>query len=88
VDYSKKRAISGARISLHRIGFPAILSRRVASDVSDKQRTSINDVEHDRHAQLALVWIEASECLYWDMRKGAYEKCDVYAPLNFAQQEI
>jgi hypothetical protein len=60
----------------------------VASDVSDKQRTSINDVEHDRHAQLALVWIEASECLYWDMRKGAYEKCDVYAPLNFAQQEI
>jgi len=26
-----------------------------------------------------LVRIEASECLYPDMRKGAYEKCDDYA---------
>jgi len=22
------------------------------------------------------------------MRKGVYEKCDAYAPLNFTQQEI
>ena len=64
------RAISGERITLHRIGFPAILSRRVASNVGDKQRTSINDVEHDRQAQPTLAWIEASECPYRDMRKG------------------
>ena len=65
------RAISGEKIALHRMGFPAILPRRVAGDVGDRQRTSINDVEHDKHAQLTLVWIEASECLYPDMRKGA-----------------
>jgi len=51
----------------------------VAGDVGYKQRTSIKDVEHDKHAQLTLVRIEASECLYPDMRKGAYEKCDDYA---------
>jgi hypothetical protein len=88
MDYSEKRADSGERIALHRIGFPAILPRCVINAVGDKQRTSINDVEHNKHAQLTLVWIEASECLYRDMRKGAYEKCNAYAPLNFAQQEI
>ena len=74
-----RRAISGERIALHRIGFPAILPRRVASDVGDKQRTSINDVEHDKHAQLTLAWMEASECPYGDMRKGACQKRDDYA---------
>ncbi len=73
-----RRAISGERISLHRIGFPAILTRRVAGDVGYKQQTSIKDVEHDKHAQLALVWIEASGCLYPDMRNGTYEKCNDY----------
>lgn len=73
------RAISGERIALHRIGFPAILSRRVPSDVGDKQRTSINDVERDRHAQPTLVWIEAPECSYRDMRKGACQKREDYA---------
>ena len=69
-----RRAISGERISLHRLGFPAILTRRVASDVGYKQRTSIKDVEHDKHAQLRLVWIETSGCLCLDMKEGAYEK--------------
>lgn len=55
-----RRAISGVRISLHRIGFPVILIRRVAGDVGDKQQTSTKDVEHDKHTQLILVWIEAS----------------------------
>jgi hypothetical protein len=55
-----RRAISGERISLHRIGFPAILTRRVACGVGYKQRTSIKDVEYDKNAQLKLVWIEAS----------------------------
>jgi len=73
-----QRAISGERISLHRKGFPAILSRRVAGDVGYRQQTSIKDIEHDKHAQLMLVWIEASECLYPDMRNGAYEKCNDY----------
>jgi hypothetical protein len=53
------------------MGFPAILTRRVAGDVGDRQQTSINDVEHNKHAQLMLAWIEASECLSPDMRKGA-----------------
>ncbi len=73
-----RRAISGERIFLLRIGFPAILTRRVAGGVGYKQRTLIKDVEHDKHAQLMLVWIEASECLYPDMRNGAYEKCNDY----------
>ncbi len=68
----------GERISLHRIGFPAILTRGAAGDVGYKQQTSIKDVEYDKNAQLTLVWIEASECLYPDMRKGAYENCDDY----------
>jgi hypothetical protein len=72
------RAVSGERIALQRIGFPAILPRLVAGDVGYKQRTSIKDVEHDKHAQLMLVWIEASGCLYPDMRKRACEKCNDY----------
>ncbi|MHC4687995.1 MAG: hypothetical protein ACYTEW_27395 [Planctomycetota bacterium] len=66
-----RRAISDEKIALHRMGFPAILTRRVAGDVGDRQQTSINDVEHNKHAQLMLAWIEASECLSPDMRKGA-----------------
>jgi hypothetical protein len=66
-----RRAISGERIALDGTEFPAILPRRTAGDIGDKQRTSINDVEHDKHAQLTLVWIEAAECLCPDMRKGA-----------------
>jgi len=58
-----RRAISGERIFLHRTGFPAILIRRVAGAV-----------EYDKHAQLILAWIEASEYLYPDMRNGANEK--------------
>jgi hypothetical protein len=50
-----------------------------AIDVGDKQPTWIRDVEHNRHAQLAMVWIEASEYLYGDVRKGACQKCDNYA---------
>jgi hypothetical protein len=53
-------AISSERISLHRIGFPVILIRRVAGDVGYEQQTSTKDVEHDKHAQLIPVWIEAS----------------------------
>jgi hypothetical protein len=33
----RKKVINGARISLHKTGFPAILSRHVASDIGDKQ---------------------------------------------------
>ena len=73
-----RRAISGERIYLHRIGFPAILTRRAAGDVGYKQQTSIKDVEHDKDVQLMLVRIEASGCLYPDMRNGAYEKCNDY----------
>lgn len=51
----------------------------VAGEVGDGRRTSINDVEHERHAQLTLAWIEASECPYRDMRKGACQKRDDYA---------
>ena len=45
-----RRAISGERIFLHRIGFPAILTRGAAGDVGYKQQTSTKDVEHDKHA--------------------------------------
>ncbi|MHC4632264.1 MAG: hypothetical protein ACYS9C_13500 [Planctomycetota bacterium] len=57
---TRRRAISGEKIALHRMGFPAILPRRVTGDVGDRQRTSINDVEHNKHAQVMLAWIEAS----------------------------
>ncbi len=67
--------LTSTRITLHRIGFPAILTKRVVGEIGYKQRTLIKDVEYDKHAQLRLVWIEASECLYPDMRKGACEKC-------------
>jgi hypothetical protein len=50
-----RRANSGEKISLHRIVFPAILIRCAAGDVGDKQQTSIQDVEHDKYAQLMLV---------------------------------
>ena len=70
---------TGDKIVLTRTGFPAILPRRMAGNVGYKHRTLINDVEHDEHAQLTLVWIEASVSLYSYMRKGAYEKCDDYA---------
>jgi hypothetical protein len=73
-------AISGERISLHRIGFPVILTRRVSGEVGYKQRTSIKDVEHDKNAQLTLVWIETSGYLYPDMNKGAHEKCNDDGP--------
>lgn len=45
----------------------------MASDVGYKQRNSIKGIEHDKHAQLRLVWIEATGCPYPDMRKRAYE---------------
>jgi hypothetical protein len=73
-----RRAISGERNSLYKIGFPAILTIRVAGEVGDKQQTSVKDIEHDKHTQLMLVCIEASECLCPDMRNGAYEKCNDY----------
>jgi hypothetical protein len=44
-----RRAISGERISLHWIGFPAILTRHVAGDVGDKQQASTKNDEHDKH---------------------------------------
>ena len=74
-----RRAISDERIALQRIGFSAILPRRMDANIGYKQRISIEDVEHDKHAQLILVWIEASVSLYSYMKKGAYEKCDDYA---------
>ena len=73
------RAITGEKIALHRIRFPAILAMCIAANVGYKQRISINDVEYGKRAQLTLVWNEASVSLYSYMRKGAYEKCDDYA---------
>ena len=73
-----RRAINDGKISLHRIGFPAILVRCAAGDVGDKQQTSIQDVEHDKYAQLMPVWIEASGYLHVDIRSGAYKKCNDY----------
>ena len=58
------RTITGEKIALHRIRFPAILPRRMAANIGYKLRTSIDDVEHDKDAQLILVWIEASVSLY------------------------
>ena len=49
--WMRRRTINSTRISLHKVGSPAILYRRMASNVGDKQ--------------------------------GAYEKCDIYAPLNW-----
>jgi hypothetical protein len=73
-----RRANSGEKIPLHRTGFPAILIRCTTGDVGDKQQTSIQDVEHDKYAQLMPVWIEASGYLYADIRNGAYKKCNGY----------
>jgi hypothetical protein len=74
-----RRANNSEKISLHRTGFPAILIRCAAGDVGDKQQTSIQDVEHDKYAQLMLVWIEALGYLYADIRNGAYKKCNDYS---------
>ena len=63
---------------MHRIGFSAILTRRVAGNVGDKQQTSIKDVEHNKQAQLMLVWIEASGCLHTDMKNEAYKTFNGY----------
>jgi hypothetical protein len=52
----------------------------VADDVGSEQRTSIKDVEHGKHAQLTLLWIETSGCPYPDMEKGAYGKCNYDGP--------
>ena len=60
-------------ISLHRTGFPAILIRCADGDVGDKQQTSIQDVEHDKYAQLMPVWIEASKYSYREVYKKYYD---------------
>ena len=72
--------ISGEKIALHRIALLAILPRRPAGDFGYRQCTSIEEVGHDKHAELALLWFEAAECLCPDMRKGARGKSDAYAP--------
>jgi len=54
--------------------------RSEASEAGYKQLTLIKDVEHDKHAQLKLVWIEVTGCLYPDTKKGAYEKCNDDGP--------
>ena len=63
---------------MHNIGFPDIITILVTGEVGDKQQTSVKDVEHDKHIQLMLVWNEASEYPYPDMRNGACEKCNEY----------
>ena len=73
------RAVSGGRIVLHGIGFPAILPGSLAGDTGDNQRTVIEDVERDRHAELTRTWIEGSESLYSDIREGIYQKYGDYA---------
>ena len=63
---------------MHRTGFPAILIRCADGDVSDKQQVSIQDVEHDKYAQLIPVWIEASGYPHSEISNGAHEKCYDY----------
>ena len=69
-------AIGGGRMVLHGIGFPAILPGRLTGDIGRKQRTSIEDVERDKRAQLTLARIQAPECRRLETGKGACQKYD------------
>jgi hypothetical protein len=69
------------------MGFPAILIRGENDDVNKRRQTSIKDFDYEKHTQPILVFIEASECPYPDMRNGADEKYNNKG-LDFSLQEV
>jgi hypothetical protein len=67
--------------------FPAILTKGETGDINKRRQASIKDFDYEKHAQPILVFIEASECPYPDMKNGADEKCNNKG-LDFSLQEV